>query len=84
MSYLFVHFREKYTEDGEQVYFALSKDGYCWERVNDDGKICFLLDFYDCERKENMRYVPFVMDSLNDVRLNMAKDKFRGNENGMN
>lgn len=35
MSYLFVHFREKWTEDGEQIYFALSKDGYNWEKVND-------------------------------------------------
>lgn len=33
-SYLFVHFREKWTEDGEQVYFGLSKDGYNWEEVN--------------------------------------------------
>ncbi len=35
MNYLFVHFREKQTEDGEQIYFALSKDGYNWEQVND-------------------------------------------------
>lgn len=33
MAYLFVHFREKTTEDGEQVYFSLSKDGYKWEMV---------------------------------------------------
>ena len=26
--YLFVHFREKTTPDGEQVYFALSRDGF--------------------------------------------------------
>lgn len=25
MAYLFVHFREMWTEKGEQVYFALSK-----------------------------------------------------------
>ncbi len=35
MSCLFVHFREKRTEDGEQIYFALSKDGYNWQEVND-------------------------------------------------
>ena len=29
--YLFVHFREKTTPDGEQVYFALSRDGFRWE-----------------------------------------------------
>ena len=34
MAYLFVHFREKWTDDGEQIYFALSTDGYCWEEVN--------------------------------------------------
>ncbi|MDE6154996.1 MAG: 1,4-beta-xylanase, partial [Eubacterium sp.] len=35
MPYLFAHFREKLTIDGEQVYFALSRDGYNWESVND-------------------------------------------------
>ncbi|GLX66749.1 glycoside hydrolase family 43 protein [Paenibacillus glycanilyticus] len=34
-AYLFVHFKEKPTPDGEQVYFALSKDGFNWEQVND-------------------------------------------------
>ena len=34
MAYLFVHFREKTTPDGEQVYFGLSRDGFCWEEVN--------------------------------------------------
>jgi sucrose-6-phosphate hydrolase SacC (GH32 family) len=33
-SYLFVHFKEKTTPDGEQVYFALSQDGFRWEEVN--------------------------------------------------
>ncbi|MCR5725598.1 MAG: glycoside hydrolase family 43 protein [Treponema sp.] len=32
--YLFVHFKEKRTPDGEQVYFGLSKDGFHWEEVN--------------------------------------------------
>ena len=32
--YLFVHFREKTTPDGEQVYFALSRDAFHWEAVN--------------------------------------------------
>lgn len=32
--YLFVHFREKTTPDGEQVYFALSEDGFHWEALN--------------------------------------------------
>lgn len=34
MAYLFVHFKEKTTPDGEQVYFGLSKDGLAWEEVN--------------------------------------------------
>lgn len=33
-AYLFVHFREKRTPDGEQVHFALSCDGFHWEAVN--------------------------------------------------
>lgn len=33
-AYLFVHFKEKTTPDGEQVYFGLSRDGFHWEEVN--------------------------------------------------
>ncbi len=33
-AYLFVHFKEKTTPDGEQVYFGVSKDGLHWEEVN--------------------------------------------------
>lgn len=33
-AYLFVHFKEKFTPDGEQVYFGLSRDGFSWESVN--------------------------------------------------
>lgn len=38
-AYLFVHFKEKRTPDGEQVYFALSKDGFHWEEVNDGNPV---------------------------------------------
>jgi len=34
-AYLFVHFREMSTPDGEQVRFGLSLDGFHWEAVND-------------------------------------------------
>ena len=34
MAYLFVHFKEKITTDGEQVYFSVSKNGYDWEKLN--------------------------------------------------
>ena len=33
-NYLFVHFRETTTPDGEQVYFAISRDGFHWEALN--------------------------------------------------
>lgn len=34
MPYLFTHFKEKITPDGEQVYFSISRDGQNWEQVN--------------------------------------------------
>lgn len=34
-NYLFVHFRETTSPDGEQVYFAISRDGFEWEALND-------------------------------------------------
>lgn len=34
-AYLFVHFKEKTTPDGEQVYFSISKDGMKWEELNE-------------------------------------------------
>ena len=33
-AYLFVHFKEKRTPDGEQVYFGISTDGFNWSEVN--------------------------------------------------
>ena len=33
-AYLFVHFKEKKTPDGEQVYFGLSRDGFHWKALN--------------------------------------------------
>lgn len=35
MPYLFAHFREKITIDGEQIYLGVSKNGYDWESLND-------------------------------------------------
>lgn len=34
MAYLFVHFKEKLTPDGEQVYFSVSRDGLNYEMLN--------------------------------------------------
>jgi len=39
MPYLFAHFREKLTPDGEQIYLAVSKNGYDWEKVNDGNPV---------------------------------------------
>ncbi|MCM1541635.1 MAG: hypothetical protein NC121_10265 [Blautia sp.] len=33
-AYLFVHFKEKRTPDGEQVYFGISRDSFHWDAVN--------------------------------------------------
>lgn len=38
-AYLFVHFKEKTTPDGEQVYFALSHDGFNWNEVNNGNPV---------------------------------------------
>ena len=32
--YLFVHFKEKKTPEGEQVYFGISRDGLNWQALN--------------------------------------------------
>ncbi len=34
-AFLFVHFRETTSPEGEQVYFALSRDGFHWEALNE-------------------------------------------------
>ena len=44
-------------------------------RLN-DGKLCLLMDFYGCDRREEQGYVPFVTNSLDNIRLDAPKDKF--------
>lgn len=34
MAYLFVHFRETDSVEGEQIYFSVSRDGFHWKMVN--------------------------------------------------
>ena len=41
MPYLSVHFREKLTVDGEQVHFAVSRDGFSWEQINGGRPVLF-------------------------------------------
>ena len=39
MPYLFAHFREKLTPDGEQIHLAVSKNGYDFTAVNDGNPV---------------------------------------------
>ena len=39
MPYLFAHFKEKITPDGEAVCFGKSRDGFNWERVNNGNPV---------------------------------------------
>lgn len=63
-AYLFVHFREKTTPDGEQVYFGLSKDGFHWEAVNEGNPVLWayygdkgVRDFTIVRCKERRKFV---------------------------
>lgn len=63
-NYLFVHFKEKLTPDGEQVYFSLSQDGYHWESVNQGNPVLWSMcgekgvrDFTVIRSKENRFYI---------------------------
>lgn len=38
-NYLFVHFRETTSPEGEQVYFAISRDGFHWDALNNGAPI---------------------------------------------
>lgn len=68
MPYLFVHFREKTTPDGEQVYFSLSRDGFAWEEVNGGAPV--LWAYYETKgvrdftvtRLKNGRFVILATD----------------------
>ena len=42
--YLFVHFKEKRTPDGEQVYFAISRDGFDWEALNGGNPVLWSME----------------------------------------
>lgn len=63
-AYLFVHFKEKTTPDGEQVYFALSRDGFTWESVNrglyyghiTEIRACVILPSRNVRQQENIIY----------------------------
>ena len=68
-AYLFVHFKEKSTPDGEQVYFGVSKDGFHWEKVNDGNPVLWCYhgdkgarDFTITFCKETGKYVILATD----------------------
>lgn len=68
-AYLFVHFKEKSTPDGEQVYFGLSRDGFLWEPVNGGDPVLWayygergVRDFTIVRCKENGKFYIFATD----------------------
>lgn len=68
-AYLFVHFREKTTPDGEQVYFDISRDGFHWEAVNDGAPVLWayygdkgVRDFTITHSIETGKYYIFATD----------------------
>ena len=68
-AYLFVHFREKITPDGEQVHFALSRDGFHWEAVNQGLPVLWTYygsrgarDFTICRCKHTGRFYIIATD----------------------
>jgi|HigsolmetaGSP11D_1036233.scaffolds.fasta_scaffold10408_2 hypothetical protein len=80
-AYLFVHFREKTTPDGEQVYFALSRDGYRWETVN-DGKPVLWSDVGEQGVRDHTivrtRYGKFYILSTDLSLARNFRTKYRG------
>ncbi len=68
-AYLFVHFKEKSTPDGEQVYFGVSKDGFHWEKLNGGNPVLWCYygdkgarDFTITFCKETGKYVILATD----------------------
>ncbi len=68
-NYLFVHFREKTSPEGEQVYFAISRDGFHWEALNDGQPILWayygdhgVRDMTICRDRATGRFHIFATD----------------------
>ena len=67
--YLFVHFRETTSPEGEQVYFGLSRDGFNWEALNEGRPILWayygdrgVRDMTVIRSAENGRFHIFATD----------------------
>ncbi len=69
MAYLFVHFKEKTTPDGEQVYFGISKDGLHWESVHDGAPVLWC--YYS---KKGARDFTVIRNRYNDRFYIIATD----------
>lgn len=84
-AYLFVHFREMATPDGEQVRFSISRDGFNWEAVNNGLPLLWAFygdhgvrDFTISRCKSNGKYYILATD------LSLAyglRGKYRGSWN---
>lgn len=86
-AYLFVHFKEKYTPDGEQVYFGLSRDGFTWEQTNGGKPILWsrqgdegVRDFTITRTKDGR----FVILATDLSLANHFKDKYHGSWDTVN
>jgi hypothetical protein len=85
-AYLFVHFKEKETPDGEQVYFGVSTDGFNWEPVNHGEPILWsekgeigVRDHTIVRTKNGKFYIIATDLSLS----NCFKTKYKGNWNNI-
>lgn len=82
-AYLFVHFKEKRTPDGEQVYFGISKDGFQWDQVNSGNPVLWsykgekgVRDFTIIRRKDG-KFVIMATDlSLSYSMKNVYHDSW--------
>ncbi len=79
-AYLFVHFREMNTPDGEQVRFALSLDGFNWESVNDGRPLMWA--YYGDKGVRDFTVIRSVLDGkyyilATDLSLAYSMRKYR-------
>ncbi len=68
-NYLFVHFKESTTPEGEQVYFSVSRDGFNWEKINNADPVLWayygdkgVRDFTIVKNKFNNKYYIIATD----------------------
>ena len=84
-AYLFVHFREKTTPDGEQVHFSLSRDGFNWTPVNGGKPVLWayygdhgVRDFAVCRSRIDGRFYILATDLSLSYGM---RSKYRGDWN---